>query len=144
MGQSESLWCFYLDTNRMYNKVQFYNSLIMGLSKLIKMYCIYIISVVCLFILMIWSSVTHETLEIQKLPDNIFVKLYNTETFIYTIISLNLVYFYYFFKNKTIFTSFNSSCFSNWCYTNWIFQKIYLIFPLGAGGFFYFNNCLQE
>jgi heme/copper-type cytochrome/quinol oxidase subunit 4 len=49
---------------------------------------------------MLWSIVTHETLEIQKIPDNIFVKLYNAETFIYTVISLNLVYFYHLFKNK--------------------------------------------
>lgn len=72
----------------------------MVFSKLIRIYCIYFITIICSFALMIWSSVTHETLEIQKVPDNVFVKLYNAETFIYIIISLNLVYFYHLLKNK--------------------------------------------
>jgi heme/copper-type cytochrome/quinol oxidase subunit 4 len=72
----------------------------MEISKLIRMYCIYLITTAFAFGLALWSGITHETLEIQKIPDNIFIKIYNIDTFIYIIISLNLVYFYHLLKNK--------------------------------------------
>ncbi len=69
--------------------------------KLVRLYLIYFIVSISTFALLIWSTVTHETFEIQKVNDNIFTKYYTTETLIYMIISLNLVYFYHLLRSKS-------------------------------------------
>jgi heme/copper-type cytochrome/quinol oxidase subunit 4 len=73
----------------------------MELIKLVKIYLVYFFSSFCAFVLLIWSKVTHETLEIKNVPDNLFTKYYNFDSIIFIFIALNLVYFLHLFQNKS-------------------------------------------